>query len=75
MPFLIERELAALAHHQDISKLRGADGRRGTPPFADLLVLIHLLAMPKYRSEREQSGIEIEHDAPIDLRDAFKNSR
>ena len=75
MTLLIERELAALAHHQYISKLRGADGRRGTSPFADLLILSHLLPMPKNRSEREQSRIEIEHDAAIDLRDAFEHSR
>ena len=75
MTFLIEGELATLAHHQHIAKLRGADGRRGTSPFADVLILIHLLAVSKNRSEREQSGIEIEHDAPIDLRDAFKHRR
>ena len=75
MTLLIEGELAALAHHQYISELRGADGRRGTAPFADLLIRIHLLAVPKNRAEREQSRIEIEHDAPINLRDAFKNGR
>lgn len=55
MAFLIERELATLAHHQHIAKLRGADGRRRTSSFADLLILSHLLAMPKNRSEGEQS--------------------
>jgi hypothetical protein len=37
--------------------------------------LIHLLAVPKNRSEREQSRIGIERNAPIDLRDAFEHSR
>ena len=71
MAFLVERELATLAHHQYISKLGGADGRRRTSSFPDLLILSYLLAVPKNRSEREQSRIEIEHDASIDLRDAF----
>ena len=75
MPLLIERELATLAHHQHIAKLRGADGCRGTSSFTYLFILNHLLAVSKNRSEREQSRIEIEHDAPIDLRDAFKHSR
>ena len=55
MAFLIERELASLAHHHYISKLRGADGRRGTSSFPDLLILSHLLPVPKNGSEREQS--------------------
>lgn len=75
MPLLIERELATFAHHQYIAKLRGPDSRRGTSSFADLLILSHLLAVSKDCSEREQSRSEIEHNAPIDLRDAFKNSR
>jgi hypothetical protein len=50
MTLLIEGELSTLAHHQHIAKLRGADGRRSSPPFADLLILIHLLAVPKNRS-------------------------
>ena len=75
MALLIERELAALAHHQHIAKLRGAYRRSGAPPFADLFIFIHLLAVPKNRAEREQSRIKIEHDAPINLRDAFKDGR
>src|SRR5271170_5460516 len=75
MTLLIERELAALAHHQNVSELRGADGRRGTSPFADLLIRVDLLAGPKNRSEREQPRIRVEHDASIDLRDAFEHRR
>ena len=75
MTLLIEGELATFAHHQYVAKLRSADGRRCTSSFADLLVLSHLLAVPKDRSKREQSRIEIKHDAPIDLRDAFEHSR
>ena len=75
MPLLIEGELAALAHHQHIAKLRCSDGWRGTSAFADLLILRRLLAVPKNRSECEQSRIAIEHDAPINLRAAFQNGR
>src|ERR1700722_5990419 len=75
MPLLIERELAALAPHQNIAELRGADRRRGTPSFADVFILIHRPAVPQNRSERKQPRIAIKDDAPVDLRDTFQHGR
>ena len=40
----------------------GADGRGGTPTFADLLILVHLLAVPKNGSDCDQFRIDIENE-------------
>src|SRR5258705_7583569 len=73
LPLLIERELAALAHHQHIAKSGRTDRCRGASAFADLLMLIDWCALPEDRSERNQFRIPIEHDASIDLRNAFEH--
>src|SRR5580700_1694379 len=65
--------MAVLADLEDVSKLRGRDGRSRTAALRDFIRRNRHRTMPENCAKRQQVRIAVEHDAPIDARDGFQN--